>query len=320
MNKFCRNYSAFCAPTPSYYSSRHRPPGTSASCCGGTIYYRPLRVAISRGQLGILLVSSLNSGSTSPGSSLGRGEILPKRLVSLSELENMGIEISKFMLLYEDGTWRAIDFCVLQSSFFFTTSETLQSMGRFAVASIPAIWAILYWIKAADGANGGCIQRALHSSRRVAIHEAGHFLVAYLLGFSIESYSFPTLPTIFSRNEVGLRLKEPYFYDETEPEDAYLRTAVRISGIAAEFVLFGDSKGGNEDLAKVNRTAAVSGPLGKATVEEREVIVRWALMQAVSLIKTHNEALEKLADAMVMQKSAEVCAKIIDDNVNSLSK
>jgi len=86
-----------------------------------------------------------------------------------------------------------------------------------------------------------------------------------------------------------------------------------MSRIATECSLFGSSQGGMEDLTEVNRIAASPSGVGKRTQQDKKTILRWDLMQALSLIKTHGEARQPMLRFVPVDERG----NIIDDNVDA---
>jgi hypothetical protein len=100
-----------------------------------------------------------------------------------------------------------------------------------------------------------------HCRRRVARHEAGHFLVAYLMGLAPLAYTLSSLETYRRYGtfnvQAGCRFVEQQFKSEVASGqlsaaalDQY--TCVALAGVAAEYVHFGQAEGGAGDLAQLD--------------------------------------------------------------------
>jgi len=316
-------YAAFCPPVLAAASS------TMHSAFGGCRIIRRPRIVRPQRQLSVTSCvrdDGTDSGATessespeslqSAGLSFGRGQRFPRRLVGLYEIERLGVNATKIFEPNE-GSQRG-----------FTISVALVVIATFVVPAIspyaqiegPVALVIggLLFVWAFDSLSlGGLLQgaasTALQNKTRVSTHEAGHFLVAHLLGVPIEEYTLPTAGNVLKGKKTGVVL------EESDRIDAYTLAALGMSGIAAECSQFGGSQGGIEDLSEVNRIAASPGGAGKRSQQDRKTIVRWGLMQALSLIKTHEEALKQLAAAMQRNASVEECGKVIDANVETAS-
>ena len=246
--------------------------------------------------------------------SFGRGERFPRRLVGLYELERLGVDPNKMLApnkSAERGLGALVGLGVLATFAVPLISPWVQAEGPVAliIAGVLTLWAV------DTLALSGLLQRAasiqVQNARRIALHEAGHFLVAHLLGLKVSSYSVPSARSVLNGDKLGVEI------EQATDGDAYTLAALGMAGIAAECSVYGESQGGAEDFAQVTRVAKNSGALGQATEQQKTIIVRWGLIQAVSLVKAHTEALEKLTTAMMNNKDVSECVRIIDESVDS---
>lgn len=93
-----------------------------------------------------------------------------------------------------------------------------------------------------------------------------------------------------------------------ESQDAYFMAAVGLGGVAAEYVTFGDCRGGAADFRDVGRLVKMRVG-GKG---DFEAVVRWGLLVAVGLIRANRTALLELSKAMLNGCSTEQCISVID--------
>jgi len=134
-------------------------------------------------------------------------------------------------------------------------------------------------------------------SKKVIHHEAGHFLVAYLLGIPVrgcvtnawDANKYPELP-----GQAGT-----VFYDVKMAEEAGQQRVTRTSldrlsvvtmaGIAAEALEFGVAEGGQADESSLIQllSTSISPPWSILRIQGQ---ARWAVLQAVSLIQEHKDA------------------------------
>lgn len=248
-------------------------------------------------------------------SSFSLGVRFPRRLVGLYELKRLGVDPER-LLAPNTGAQRGLGFAVglgvVSTVIVPFISPWVQAEGPVAgvIALALALWAV------DTLALNGALQRAasfqLQDGRRVVAHEAGHLLVAHLMGVRVEGYKLPNAGAVLSGKECGIVIAD----EDVRQADAYTLAALGMAGIAAECILFGNSQGGAEDLAEVGRVASTSGPFGKATQQDKKIIVRWGLMQAVTLLKAHENALEKLQNAMKDRLPLQQCINVIDEAVD----
>ena len=158
---------------------------------------------------------------------------------------------------------------------------------------------------------------AEHRSR-VVRHEAGHFLVAYLLEIPINGYTLSPWEAFqqkqsgvggvsFSDAELASQLKEGKL--SAQLFDRY--SAVWMAGGVAETLVYGNAEGGADDLQKLRSiwTQQLGRNLAECTAKERS-----AALQARTLIKQNWSAYEALVAAMAEGNSVSYCYDIIKQN------
>jgi hypothetical protein len=154
--------------------------------------------------------------------------------------------------------------------------------------------------------------------QRIVHHEAGHFLVAYFLGFPITGYTLTAWETFKQKRhnsiggvEVDIQILSAQTFDQREMPLLLERfCSVWMAGIAAETLVYGNVEGGEEDRQKIKKTLMLAG-LSETTCQQKE---RWALLQAKSLLEKHQTAYEALVEAMQKRISVEECYQIIQQH------
>lgn len=247
-------------------------------------------------------------------SSFGRGIRFPRRLVGLYELERLGVNTKKMIApnAREElgfGVFVGLTVVATIGVPLISPYASLEAPVAVCIASALVVWAV------DTLALNGILMRALSASvqnrRRVGLHEAGHFLVAHLLGVAVSGYELLSARAVL-RNPAeapGIRIDA-----DTGKLDAYMLSAVGMAGISAEVVHFGSSEGGVDDMAEVARLAKEASP-GRMSEDDLKRVCRWGLIQGVTLLQAHREALLALADAMVAGRSVEECIALIDSRV-----
>ncbi|AFY73673.1 hypothetical protein Syn7502_01617 [Synechococcus sp. PCC 7502] len=127
---------------------------------------------------------------------------------------------------------------------------------------------------------------------RILYHEAGHFLVAHLLGIKVVGYKLkPQAGVEVDNSTVGLNTLERY-------------CTIWMAGIAAEEYLYQNANGGDDDLLKLRAAIAHTPNPG---LEER-----WAKVRARNLIRANKEAFAALVGKMQEEAPVEACYQVID--------
>ena len=153
---------------------------------------------------------------------------------------------------------------------------------------------------------------------RIIKHEAGHFLVAYLLDIPISGYALNAWEA-FQQGQAaqgGVRFDDRQLNEQlqkgqiTAPMlDRYC--TVWMAGIAAETIAYDNATGGAEDRLKLQ---AVLNQIN--TPINAQLKARWAALQARTLIEANLKAYEALVTAMAQRASVEECQKMIQANLS----
>ncbi len=152
---------------------------------------------------------------------------------------------------------------------------------------------------------------------RILQHEAGHFLVAYLLGIPITGYTL-TAWEAFKRGQSGLggvtvdtAALSPERLDMRQLQLTLERFCkVWMAGMAAETLVYGGAQGGTEDRQKL-REALTS--LGRPA-SEFQLKERLAMRQAQTLIEEHWASYEALVAVMKQRASVAECIQVIEQH------
>lgn len=140
-------------------------------------------------------------------------------------------------------------------------------------------------------------------ARRVVAHEAGHFFVAYMHGLPVQRYALSAwdaisnrvpgqAATLFADDELATQLQSGKLTNSTV--NRY--SVVAMAGLAAEGMMFGEATGGDADVTSLVRLLAGLKPAWDP--QSIRIQARWAVVQAVSLIRDQRKAYEALRDAM----------------------
>ncbi|MCL1467706.1 ATP-dependent Zn protease [Argonema galeatum] len=149
---------------------------------------------------------------------------------------------------------------------------------------------------------------------RVVRHEAGHFLVAHLLGIPVTGYAL-TAWSAFKQGQPG---QGGVTFDDRELASqlqqgiisAHLLNrygTVWMAGIVAETLVYGDAEGGAEDRQKLGTVLAQLGRPAASYPQQQ----RHYALQARTLLQAHWASYEALVAAMEQRASVAECSEIV---------
>lgn len=153
--------------------------------------------------------------------------------------------------------------------------------------------------------------------QRILHHEAGHFLVAYLLDIPITAYTLSAweawragLPgsggVVFDADAIEAEIEQGQI--SAQQLDRYCK--VWMAGIAAEQVIYGSAQGGGDDRLMLNTLwRQINRPPAEAPLKQR-----WAILQAKTLIEREAEAYKALVTAMETREPVESCCETLDQH------
>lgn len=156
----------------------------------------------------------------------------------------------------------------------------------------------------------GAAQRAGEGpgGERTLKHEAGHFLVCYMLGTPAVGYSqdmgeeHTDLAEASLGRPLGLKLLDDAEIDRL--------AVISMAGVAAEGLSFDEVKGGVGDLFTLQRLMGRARNGLKA--EQQQSLTRWAVGEAAKIIRREPAAYESLQKAMAAGESVADCVKAIE--------
>ena len=152
---------------------------------------------------------------------------------------------------------------------------------------------------------------------RIVRHEAGHFLVAYLLKIPVSGYTLSAWEALKQRQsgQGGVSFDDQELASQLQQGSLKAQLLDRycmlwMAGIAAENLVYGSAEGGADDRSKLR---AVLKPLGFSTSAQDQK-ERWAALQANTLLQANWSAYEALVGAMQQRAELSECCNIIEQN------
>lgn len=195
----------------------------------------------------------------------------------------------------------------------FNISQTIPAIATFTVLGVATIDNFAW-----EGKGGNVIldwiARFSPSYReRIVRHEAGHFLVASLLGVSVTGYTLSAWEALqqnqpgqggvsFDDRELASQLETGKI--SAQMLDRYC--TVLMAGIAAEKLVYDKVEGGADDKSKLN---AILNALGFSPANSQQKL-RFYILQARTLIQENWSNYQNLVDAMHERKSVSECLDI----------
>ncbi|KAJ8636522.1 hypothetical protein MRB53_010789 [Persea americana] len=89
-------------------------------------------------------------------------------------------------------------------------------------------------------------------------------------------------------------------------------SCIALAGVATEYLSFGCAEGG---LADINELDGLLKSLG-FTQKKADSQVRWAVLNTIFILRRHEGARSKLAEAMTLGKSVGFCIDTIEEAIN----
>ncbi|XP_074562124.1 uncharacterized protein LOC141818539, partial [Curcuma longa] len=156
---------------------------------------------------------------------------------------------------------------------------------------------------------------------RVIQHEAGHFLIAYLLGVLPKGYTLTSWEALIKENSLNVQAGTAFvdfeFLEEINAGKLSAKmlnrfSCIALAGVATEYLLFGYAEGGLADIDKLDKLLKSLG----FTQRKADSQVRWSVLNTVLLLRRHEKVRSQLAEAMALGKSVGSCIDIIESFIN----
>ncbi|KAK3014117.1 hypothetical protein RJ639_007909 [Escallonia herrerae] len=258
----------------------------------------------------------------------GAARQVPQRLYTLDELKLNGIEPSS-LLSPVDTTLGSIE-RNLQLAAILGGISAWNVFGFNPERALYLSLGLLFlWTLDLVSSNGGASSLVLDTightfsqkyHNRVIQHEAGHFLIAYLLGVLPRGYTLSSLEAFQKEGSLNVQAGTAFvdfeFLEEVNTGKVSATmlnrfSCIALAGVATEYILYGYAEGG---LADINQLDNLLKSLG-FTQKKADSQVRWAVLNTVLLLRRHEAAQKKLAQAMSEGRSVGFCIDIIEKEI-----
>jgi hypothetical protein len=158
---------------------------------------------------------------------------------------------------------------------------------------------------------------------RVLRHEAGHFLIAHLLGIPVTGYALGAWEA-FQQGQTaqgGVRFDDQELIAQLQQGvlSAHILNrygTVWMAGAVAETLVYGNTEGGAEDRMKLRTILAQLGRPA-ATYQQQEKALT---LQARTLLQAHWSAYEALVEAMAKRSDVESCRSLIEQKIHNVKQ
>jgi hypothetical protein len=149
---------------------------------------------------------------------------------------------------------------------------------------------------------------------RILHHEAGHFLVAHLLGIPVTGYTLSAWEAWKQGQpgQGGISLEDSELAAQLETGKISAQMLDRyctiwMAGIAAETLVFDSAEGGDDDKSKLTEVLRVLG-FSEAVYQQKQ---RFHLLQSKNLIQENWSSYEALVAAMKKRATVSECQRVI---------
>ncbi|XP_042000616.1 uncharacterized protein LOC121750197 [Salvia splendens] len=259
----------------------------------------------------------------------GAARQIPQRLYTLDELRLNGIETAS-LLSPVDTTLTSIERSIQAAALLGGTAVwklfDLTPQHIFFIS----LGLLFLWTLDAVSFNRGFSFLILDSlghsfsqkyHNRVVQHEAGHFLIAYLLGILPKGYTLTSLEALKKEGSLNVQAGTAFvdleFLEEVNTGKVSASTlntfsCIALAGVATEYLQFGAAEGGLSDINTLDR---LLGSLG-FTQKKADAQVRWAVLNTILLLRRHERTRAVLAEAMAEGKSVGSCVDMIEKTID----
>eukprot|EP00892_Ulva_mutabilis_P006965 jgi/Ulvmu1/4640/UM002_0371.1 len=254
----------------------------------------------------------------------GKARAVPKRLYTIEELRLNRIDSAKLLSPTEESVGQIE--AQLQISFLLLLVTIAVADGDISRASVLGFAMLFLLTLDQISLAGGLRALAIDTvggilnpdyRKRVAFHEAGHFLVAYLTGLLPLAYTLSSLDAFMKYRtlnvQAGCRFADEEFNQEVQSGKVKASSlnkfsCVALAGVCSEYIKYGGAEGGKSDIQQLD--VMLKGL--QFTQKKADLEIRWAVLNVISILRRHSTVHESLAHAMSQQATIGDCIQCIE--------
>eukprot|EP00878_Enallax_costatus_P008022 GHUV01008389.1.p1 GENE.GHUV01008389.1~~GHUV01008389.1.p1 ORF type:complete len:488 (+),score=99.59 GHUV01008389.1:33-1466(+) len=258
----------------------------------------------------------------------GRGLQIPKRIYTIEELRLNKIEPEKLLsprddsLNYVRNVTQGAAAAGLAAVAYFSGFDIGKVIGVLLGGSFLLV---LDQVSNQGGGEaliidtlGRVIKPSYHD--RVTLHEAGHFLTAYLVGLLPRDYTLSALDAFKRYRALNVQAGCHFCDGGFEGEIAAGRlsgrsldkfTCVALAGVVTEYLRYGQAEGGVGDVAQLDGLLRAL----QFTQKKADGQIRWAVLNVAALLRRHVSLHDRLAAAMDRGASVGECIQLIEQQL-----
>jgi len=274
----------------------------------------------------VQIVRCLKSSGSLRG--FGAARLVPRRDYALSELKLNDIEAEKLLAPTEStisGLRDAASKTLLALAFAWVFAA--HPDGRTVAGALAVFGGALATDQIAFG--GGVEALALDTAAqrlspayvsRLRLHEAAHFLVAYLMGILPKGYTLSSLDAFEKYGALNVQAGCAFCDGEFQRETRLGKigsaslgrfSCVALAGIGMEYVAYGYAEGGVSDVRQLDGMLRALAFSQKKSDSE----VRWAVLNVITILRRHESVVRALADAMARGATVGACVSLIEEKL-----
>ncbi|KAG6646119.1 hypothetical protein CIPAW_08G171500 [Carya illinoinensis] len=223
---------------------------------------------------------------------------VPLRLYSLDELRLNGIDASS-LLSPVDATLGSIE-RNLQLAAWNVLGFSPQQVLYFSLGLL-FLWTLDSVIPLVLDTIGHKFSQKYHN--RVVQHEAGHFLIAYLMGILPKGYTLTSLEALKKEGSLNVQAGTAFVDFEFVEETLNRFSRIALAGVAAEYLLYGIAEGG---LADINKLDMLLKSLA-FTQKKADSQVRWSVLNTALLLELAKNSTASLWPALLLLVAVGLC-------------